>query len=140
MVYKSLGGMHHMVWGKPADADHETVGRSSIRSDISITGNLKASGELQLDGEVTGDVSCDNFTLGASGRIKGNVTAQSATIAGTVEGMVTATDLTIEKSARVLGDVAYESISIETGARVDGRLSQKMPIPGELKLVNSGVE
>lgn len=129
-----------MVWGKPTDPYLSEADRSSIRSDISITGNLKANGALQLDGEVTGDVTCDNFTLGASGRIKGNVTAQSATIAGTVEGMVIATDLVIEKSARVMGDVAYENISIETGARVDGRLSQKLPVPGELKLVNSGLE
>lgn len=135
-----------MVWGKPADIDHVRDSRSSIRSDISITGNLKANGELQLDGDVTGDVSCDNFTLGSSGRIKGNVTAQTATIAGSVDGMVTATDLVILRSARVMGDVAYENISIETGARVEGRLTQRahsavdLKHPGELKLVNSGVE
>lgn len=129
-----------MAWGRATETGQAMVGRSSIGSDVSVAGNLNANGDLSLDGEVVGDVSCASFSLGASGRVKGNVTAQRATLAGTVEGTVIATDLVIEKTARVLGDVAYESISIETGARVEGRLSQKAPVASELKLVNSGVE
>ncbi|MFM7027128.1 MAG: polymer-forming cytoskeletal protein [Chakrabartia sp.] len=129
-----------MAWGRANEAGQTQIGRSSIGSDVSVAGNLKASGDLLLDGDVVGDVSCAGFTLGAAGRVKGNVTAQRATLAGTVEGTVIATDLVIEKTARVLGDVAYESISIETGARVEGRLSQKAPVSNELKLVNSGIE
>ena len=135
-----------MAWGKTGDADTIThsrsarSGRSVLASDVTFTGNLSANGDVLIEGELIGDVSCANFALGASGRIKGNVTAQHATLGGTVEGTVVATELVIEKSARVLGDVAYESISVETGARVDGRLSQKSAQPNELKLVNSGLE
>ncbi|MBU6252759.1 MAG: polymer-forming cytoskeletal protein [Alphaproteobacteria bacterium] len=135
-----------MAWGKAGEADGTAQirgGRSSrsiIGSDVNLTGNLSASGDVLVEGELIGDVTCANFALGASGRIKGNVTAQHATLGGTVEGTVVATELVIEKSARVLGDVAYESISVETGARVDGRLSQKSAQPNELKLVNSGLE
>ncbi|MEY3986435.1 MAG: polymer-forming cytoskeletal protein [Chakrabartia sp.] len=129
-----------MAWGKATDAAMAAHGRSVIGNDVSLTGNLSAGGDVLIDGELIGDVSCASFALGASGRIKGNVTAQRASIAGTVEGTVVATELVIEKSARVLGDVAYESISVETGARVDGRLSQKSAPSNELKLVNSGLE
>ena len=98
------------------------------------------SGDIHLDGDVQGDIACGSLTLGAQGCVKGNVSAQRATIAGAVEGTVVATELVIEKTARIQGDVAYESISIETGARVDGRLSQKGPPAGELKLVSAGAD
>lgn len=129
-----------MAWGKASEAGSAAHNRSIIGSDVSLIGNLSAAGDVLVDGELVGDVNCASFALGPSGRIKGNVTAQRATLAGTVEGTVVATELVIEKSARLLGDVAYESISVETGARVDGRLSQKSAPPSELKLVNSGLE
>ncbi|RJT25809.1 polymer-forming cytoskeletal protein [Chakrabartia godavariana] len=113
---------------------------SFIGSEVSITGNIGASGDIHLDGAVQGDVACGSLTVGASGQVRGNVLAQRATIAGAIEGSVVATELVIEKSARIAGDVSYESISIETGARVDGRLSQKAAPSGELKLVSAGGE
>lgn len=129
-----------MAWGKSDGTVQQAGGRSLIGSDVSITGNIAAKGDIQIDGEVLGDIACASFSLGASGLVKGNVTAQRATLAGSVEGTVVATELVIERSARILGDVAYESISIETGARVDGRLSQKGAPTGELKLVTAGLE
>ncbi|MFM5914634.1 MAG: polymer-forming cytoskeletal protein [Chakrabartia godavariana] len=131
-----------MAWGsKSGDAAPRTSGSMSfIGSEVSITGNIGASGDIHLDGAVQGDVACGSLTVGASGQVRGNVLAQRATIAGAVEGSVVATELVIEKSARIAGDVSYESISIETGARVDGRLSQKAAPSGELKLVSASGE
>lgn len=131
-----------MAWGsKSGDAAPRTSGSMSfIGSEVSITGNIGASGDIHLDGAVQGDVACGSLTVGASGQVRGNVLAQRATIAGAIEGSVVATELVIEKSARIAGDVSYESISIETGARVDGRLSQKAAPSGELKLVSAGGE
>ena len=111
--------------------------RSTITADMTITGNMATSGDLQLDGEAQGDIACANFTLGASGKVRGNVIAERATLGGTVTGSVVVSDLVIEKTARIEGDVAYESISIATGARVEGRLSQKGAASGELKLVTT---
>jgi cytoskeletal protein CcmA (bactofilin family) len=130
-----------MAWGIKSDTAPRTGGGMSfVGAEVSITGNISASGDIHLDGAVQGDIACASLTIGASGQVKGNVLAQRATIAGAVEGSVVATELVIEKSARIAGDVSYESISIETGARVDGRLSQKASQSGELKLVSAGGE
>jgi cytoskeletal protein CcmA (bactofilin family) len=131
-----------MAWvNKSSDAAPRTGGSMSfIGAEVSITGNISASGDLHLDGAVQGDIACAALTIGASGQVKGNVLAQRATIAGAVEGAIVATELVIERAARIAGDVSYESISIETGARVDGRLSQKAAQSGELKLVSAGGE
>lgn len=131
-----------MAWGsKSGDGASRTGGSMSfIGSELSITGNISGAGDVHLDGVVQGDVSCGTLTIGASGQVNGNVAAQRATVAGTIEGSVVATELVVEKSARISGDVSYESISIENGARVDGRLSQKAAPSGELKLVSAGGE
>jgi cytoskeletal protein CcmA (bactofilin family) len=83
-------------------------------------------------------VACKSLILGPSGRIKGNISADRATIGGTVEGTVNAVTLIVEKSARVSGDLVYQNVSVENGAQVDGRLTQRNTTPGELKLVAGG--
>lgn len=95
---------------------------SVIGPDIVITGNVAASADLQIDGRVDGDVLCGTLVQGADSRITGALKAESARLGGSVEGSVAVRQLTIERSARITGDVDYESIAIETGASIDGRL------------------
>ncbi len=98
---------------------------SFIGSEVTITGNVSGQGDVHLDGTIEGDVQCRSLILGPGGRIRGNNEADTATLAGTVEGTVSAATLTSEKTARVRGDLAYDSVSMETGAQVDGRVSHR---------------
>lgn len=98
---------------------------SFIGGEVTLTGNLSGQGDLHLDGAVEGDINCNTLILGQSGRVKGNVVADKATLGGTVGGTVNAKTLVIEKSAKINGDLTYENITIETGASVDGRLSKR---------------
>ncbi len=133
-----------MAWGNKGGDATVSAGRggalSFIGGEVAIKGNVSGKGDLHLDGSVEGDLDCATLILGASGRIKGNVSAERATIGGTVEGTVNVTDLVIEKSARVNGDLSYQNVSIENGAQVDGRLMQRSSGPGELKLVAANIE
>ncbi|MEY4501622.1 MAG: hypothetical protein RIS52_1512 [Pseudomonadota bacterium] len=133
-----------MAWGSKAG---ETTVRSSngsgagalsfIGPEVTITGNVDATGSMHVDGSVQGDLTCSQITLGASGAVKGNITAERATLAGSVDGTVTAGELIIEKSARLSGDLSYDNVSIENGAKVDGRLTQRVAATSELKLVTA---
>jgi cytoskeletal protein CcmA (bactofilin family) len=132
-----------MAWGSKAG---ETGGGSAksgggtlsfIGSEVTITGNISGEGDIHLDGVIDGDVRCRSLILGSGGRIRGNIEADKATIAGAVEGTVSATTLTIEKSARVKGDLSYDSVSMETGAQVDGRVSHRGTSDVGLKLVSA---
>lgn len=84
---------------------------SVLSADMVISGNIAASADLHVDGRVEGDVQCATLIQG-----------QDSRIAGAIEGSVAVRHLTIERSARILGDVQYETISIELGASIDGRL------------------
>jgi cytoskeletal protein CcmA (bactofilin family) len=129
-----------MAWGnKAGDAPARSSGGtlSFIGAEVTITGNLDAAGDVHIDGTVQGDVTCGLIILGASGNVKGNITAERASIAGMVDGTVTAGELLVEKSARLIGDLSYDNVSIETGAKVDGRLTQRAAQTSELKLVTA---
>ncbi len=95
---------------------------SVIGPDIVITGSIRATSELHIEGRVEGDVDCGTLAQGADSQIFGSVTAESARLAGAIEGMVRAKLLTVERTARITGDVEYENITIETGGHIDGRL------------------
>lgn len=95
---------------------------SVISADVVITGNIAASADLHIDGRVDGDVQCGTLIQGPDSRIAGAVIAESARLGGAIDGSVAVRQLTIERSARIVGDVHYETISIEIGASVDGHL------------------
>lgn len=95
---------------------------SVISADMAITGNIAATADLHVDGRIDGDVSCAALIQGQDSRIAGAVVAETARLGGAIEGSVAVRHLTIERSARIVGDVQYESISIEVGASIDGRL------------------
>lgn len=129
-----------MAWGGTSGGAAGASGAggalSFIGSEVAITGNVSGKGDLHLDGSVDGDIHCASLILGPGGRIKGNITAERATLGGTVGGTVNARTLIVEKTARISGDLSYESVSIETGALVEGRLTQRGG-EGQLKLVSS---
>ena len=111
---------------------------SILGSDVVIRGDIEAKVDIHIDGRVEGDLVCATLVQGAASHIRGHVTAKNARIAGTVEGSITTDELIIEGTARVIGDVAYQSISIATGGQIDGKLTHKEPgVQGDLKLVKS---
>ncbi|WP_226017625.1 polymer-forming cytoskeletal protein [Novosphingobium sp. FKTRR1] len=100
---------------------------SVLGADLVVTGDITAAADLHIDGRIEGDVTCASLVQGESGTIHGAVRAQTARLAGRVEGAITVTQLVLLKSARIHGDVTYDSLTIEQGAQVDGRLAYSHP-------------
>jgi cytoskeletal protein CcmA (bactofilin family) len=110
-----------------SSAQGETAGPdvSVIGAGITITGNIEASVDLQIQGKVAGDVRCATLLLGEGSEIRGNVAAERVRVAGLVEGSIETQDLAVEAQARVKGDVTYARIRIANGAVVDGQMRYK---------------
>ena len=98
---------------------------SIIGDGITITGNIDSRVDLHIDGEVIGDIKCLSLVQGPSSKIQGAITAQNASLSGSVEGSIEAGDLVISSTARISGDVAYENVTIEQGGHVDGKFKHK---------------
>ena len=111
---------------------------SFLGAEVTVTGSIEGQGNLHIDGRVDGDVTCATLIVGNNGQVNGNITADDAKIAGTINGTVAAKVLTIEASARITGDLSYDSVSVETGAQVDGRVKRlTRDEPAGLKLIAS---
>ena len=109
---------------------------SFLGAEVTVTGNIGGQGNLHIDGRVDGDVNCVSLIIGNAGQVNGNIAADDAKIAGSVTGTVSAKVLTIEASARIIGDLSYDSVSVETGAQVDGRVKRlTREDAGGLKLI-----
>ncbi|GHF27464.1 hypothetical protein GCM10017044_23160 [Kordiimonas sediminis] len=96
---------------------------SIIGADVEITGNVKTSGELQLDGAISGDLSCGGLVMGETGKVKGLISAESVTIRGHVQGEIRSKSVRLESTATVDGDVYHENLSVESGAKLNGRFA-----------------
>ena len=102
---------------------------SVVASDVSITGNLAAKGELRIDGEVKGDISCTSAIIGQTASIKGGVKAETVVVSGSLNGTIQANHVSLEPKARVEGEILYTTIAIADGAIFDGSLKNtKTPL------------
>jgi cytoskeletal protein CcmA (bactofilin family) len=106
---------------RDADASPRKHGDSTIGEDLQITGNVSSKGEIHLDGEVKGDVSCVALVLGESGKLEGNVIADDVVIRGRLVGSIRALRVTLQAMSHVEGDVYHQSIALEQGAFFEGR-------------------
>lgn len=112
-----------MAKDKPGSQTHLASGAPSIISaGVRLVGELTSSGDVQLDGTVEGDLRCRQLTIGEGGSVKGEITADQATIRGRVEGELRVKSLRLAASAEVVGDIYQENIAIEAGAKISGRI------------------
>ena len=100
-------------------------GFSILGADTAIKGDITAESDLHIDGKVEGDITCASLIQGETSQIIGAVKVRSAKLAGIVRGTIDAGELVILKSAEIHGDVHYDALTIEPGAKVDGRVAMR---------------
>lgn len=97
---------------------------SIIGTDCTFTGDIVTAGEIQIDGRLEGDVRCSNLVIGEKGSIIGEINADMINVLGSVTGQINARTVVLAKTARILGDITHDSLSVETGAFVEGRFNR----------------
>ena len=117
---------------------------SLIGAGTRIEGNIVFKGGLRVDGEVRGNISCENdqqgtLVISERASVEGEVTVGHVVINGTVIGPVCASEsLELLPAARVTGDVEYHQIEMQQGAVIQGRLVHQVSAKNvELKLASS---
>ena len=93
---------------------------SIISADLRVVGDLHCSGELQVKGNVEGDIKSRSVTIGEGAQVQGSVMADSVHISGAIKGQIEAQAVTVARSARVQGDIVHETLAVEAGAYLDG--------------------
>jgi cytoskeletal protein CcmA (bactofilin family) len=93
---------------------------SIISADLRIVGDLVSAGDIQIDGEVEGDIQSRTLTVGEGAQVKGSISAETVRVCGAVTGQIKATTVTLDKTAKVMGDILHTSLAIEPGAFLEG--------------------
>jgi len=96
---------------------------SIISADLKIIGDLESSGEVQIDGEVSGDIRSKVLLIGESATIKGEILAETVRVHGSVYGQIKAKFVNLAKTAHVVGDILHENLSIQEGAFLEGHMT-----------------
>ena len=102
---------------KPGDR----VAPSIIGEDLGITGNVISKGEVQVDGQIQGDVHCASLIVGEKAEITGGIVAEDVVVRGRVMGSVRGVRVTMQASSHVEGDVFHKALAIEQGAFFEGK-------------------
>ena len=117
-------GRAHTGSGAPAPRTPTAVtgAPSIISADLKVTGNLESAGDLQIDGQVEGDIKTRSVTVGEQAKVKGSIEAESARICGELEGQVRAGSVTLAGTAKVHGDITHQTLTVEAGAYIEGQV------------------
>lgn len=98
-----------------------------IAKDTEIFGDIKFSGNLEVEGEVHGNITANpnseaSVRVLENGHIQGDIHVPKATINGEIKGTVHAGQLELAAKAKIEGNVHYESIEMVKGSQVNGSL------------------
>jgi len=94
---------------------------SIIGEDLTITGNVTSKGEIQVDGEIQGDIHCGSLLLGDKSQVTGSVIAEDVVVRGRVVGSIRGLRVTLQAQSHVEGDIFHQSLAIEQGAYFEGK-------------------
>ncbi|MDX1784871.1 bactofilin family protein [Roseovarius sp. ZX-A-9] len=112
---------------------------SVLSSDLHVTGNMKTTGDIQVEGTVEGDIRAHLLTIGETATIKGEVIADDVVINGRIVGRVRGLKVRLTSTARVEGDIIHKTIAIESGAHFEGSVQrQDDPLNGKSRTATPG--
>jgi len=112
----------------------DIAGMILIGKSFVIKGQVSCDGDLYIDGQIEGSVDPkgNRLTIGPEGRLKANVNARAVVVRGRLEGNIQASErVDLRQTAVVVGDIVTQSISIEPGAHIKGRIEVHGGTSGE---------
>ena len=101
------------------------AGVSVLSSDLTVVGNLRTTGDIQVEGTVEGDIRAHLLTVGESATIRGEIVADDIVVNGRVIGRVRGLKVRLTSTARVEGDIIHKTIAIESGAHFEGSVQRQ---------------
>jgi cytoskeletal protein CcmA (bactofilin family) len=99
---------------------------SVISKALKITGELESTEDIQIDGQIEGDVRGVGVKIGQTAKVKGTVRGEEVELAGTIDGKIESKKVILTGTARMNGDVWYQDIKVESGAYINGSLKPEL--------------
>jgi len=97
----------------------------SIPEGVTFVGSINVPGVAQINGYISGEITCKELEVGPQGNIKGKIQAQEIEVHGQLENDINCKGLVkIFKTGKVSGKLTYAEIDIESGGQFVGEMSQ----------------
>jgi len=106
---------------------------SMIGASMRIAGNVTFTGVLRIQGDIVGDIACDNDPHGtivtdSSGKISGSIKSPRIVVKGNLSGPAhVAESIQVQQDGRIVGDIFYKEIEIHKGGVIEGHLTSDFP-------------
>ena len=115
--------------GLAADRKPRTNGQAGVATSLDkvvIRGafTLTEDGELQIGGNVEGNIKCHAMHVLESGTMSGDVNADSIVVKGTFNGNISTNHFTLSSHAKVVSNdiLVYDTVVIEPDSHFEGQL------------------
>ena len=104
-------------------------GYSLLDAQLVLAGDLDTSGSLRIDGKLEGNIRrADTVVLGVGATMSGDIHAREVVIGGSIAGNIHATErVELQATAIVTGDVLTQTILVQEGGVVNGRVLMRPP-------------
>lgn len=104
-------------------------GFSLLDSNVLVTGDIETKASVRIDGRMDGNVRrADVVVLGVGATMTGDIHAREVVIGGTLNGTVHAAErVELQATAIVTGDLVTQSVLIQEGGVVNGRVLMRPP-------------
>jgi cytoskeletal protein CcmA (bactofilin family) len=109
----------------PSTAPKPKPPASQLSSDLTITGNVQTTGDIQIEGKIKGDIRAHLLTVGEGATVEGEIVADDVVVNGRVIGRVRGLKVRLTSSAKVEGDIIHKTIAIESGAHFEGSVQRQ---------------
>jgi len=96
---------------------------NQVNAGTRIEGNIISDGNIRIDGDLSGRIeSKAKVVIGSTSHVEGDIICANADIMGKVTGNIYVTEKTsLKSSCELNGDIQTGSLSIEPGARFNGK-------------------
>ncbi len=108
----------------PPNAPAQVTETTLVAAGSKFSGVITGAAKVVINGVVEGELRVENLiVIGASGRVKGEVSATAVQLAGRVDGNIQASDrVEVLASGFLEGDVVSKRVAIAEGAVVNGKV------------------
>jgi cytoskeletal protein CcmA (bactofilin family) len=123
----------------PQSVSQANSGSTLVAKGVRVEGSFVSQGDVVIEGEVDGKVITSGVLfVGNEAKLKAEVSADEAVIAGQIDGtIVIKKRLELKATAKILGDISCETILVEAGASMNGKItvgSQKAETKASVKI------
>lgn len=108
------------------------LGRANLGSSVVVKGDLTASEDLTVDGQVEGRIDLPDhvLTIGPNAKIRADIVAKVVTVFGSIVGAVTAREkVDLRRGASLDGNLTCAAIAMQDGAMFCGRANMEARKP-----------